>query len=113
MGLDRLFRRKRSNLELEEEIQAHLAMAMREGIERGEDPQAAALAARRDFGNRSLIQETTREMWGCTALTTLWQDVRYALRGMSPMETFAVRVDVRRYRGATSIIARIGLWISW
>ena len=82
MGLDRLFRRQRSNLELEEEIQAHLVMATRDRIERGEDPRAAALAARREFGNRTLIQETTREMWGWSALTTFWQDIRYALRGM-------------------------------
>ena len=82
MGLGRLFRRKRSDLELEEEIQAHLAMATRDRIERGEDPQAAARAARREFGNRTLIQETTREMWGWSTLATLWQDVRYALRGM-------------------------------
>jgi predicted permease len=82
LGLDRLFRRKRSNLELEEEIQAHLAMATRDRIERGEGPQAAALAARREFGNRTLIQEATREMWGWSAPATLWQDVRYALRGM-------------------------------
>ena len=82
MGLGRLFRRKGSNLELEEEIQAHLAMATRERIERGEDPQAAALAALREFGNRTLIQETTRDMWGWSTLATLRQDVRFALRGM-------------------------------
>src|ERR1022692_743310 len=82
MGLDRLFRRQRSNLELEEEIQAHLVMATRDRIEGGEDPHAAALAARREFGNRTLIQETTREMWGWSTLATLWQDIRYALRGM-------------------------------
>ena len=82
LGLDRLFRRKRSDQELDEEIQAHLAMATRDRTELGEDPQAAALAARREFGNRTLIQEITREMWGWSALTTLWQDVRYALRGM-------------------------------
>jgi predicted permease len=82
LGLDRLFRRKRSDQELDEEIQAHLAMATRDRVEQGEDPQAAALAARREFGNRALIQEVTREMWGWTALAALWQDVRYALRGM-------------------------------
>lgn len=82
MGLERLFRRKRRNLELEEEIQAHLAMATRDRIERGEDPQEAALAARREFGNRTFIQEITREMWGWSALEALLQDIRYALRGM-------------------------------
>jgi predicted permease len=82
LGLERLFHRKRSDQELDEEIQAHLAMATHDRIELGEDPQAAALAARREFGNRTLIQEITREMWGWSALATLWQDIRYALRGM-------------------------------
>jgi putative ABC transport system permease protein len=82
LRLDRLFRRKRSDQELDEEIQTHLAMATRDRIERGEAPGTAAVAARREFGNRALIQEITREMWGWSALATLWQDIRYALRGM-------------------------------
>ncbi len=42
-------------------------------------PQAAGLAARREFGNRTLIQEVTREMWGWNLLETLWQYLRYAV----------------------------------
>ena len=74
--------RGRRDRELEEEIQAHLAMAARDRMEQGNTPHAAELAARREFGNRTLVQETTREMWGWNSLETLWQDVRYALRGM-------------------------------
>jgi predicted permease len=74
--------RRRRNRELDEEIQAHLAMAARDRMERGDTPHAAELAARREFGNRTLVQEVTREMWGWNALETLWQDVRYALRMM-------------------------------
>ena len=76
------FSRGRRDDELDEEIQAHLAMAARDRIERGEESRAAELAARREFGNRTLIQEVTREMWRWNSLETLWQDVRYALRGM-------------------------------
>jgi predicted permease len=82
MKLRSVFSRARRERDLEDEIQAHLAMAARDRIERGEDPQTAEQAARREFGNRALIQETTREMWGWSWLTTLWQDARYALRGM-------------------------------
>lgn len=77
-----LFRRGRREQDLEEEIEAHLAMAARERIERGEDPREAGLAARREFGNRTLVQETTRRMWGWSWLCELGQDARYALRGM-------------------------------
>jgi len=74
--------RRRKNRELEEEIAAHLAMAKRDRIERGESPEAAELAARREFGNRTQVQEVTREIWGWTSLERLSQDVRYALRMM-------------------------------
>src|ERR1017187_4576081 len=82
MGPDRLFRRQRSNLELDEEIQAHAAMATHDRIELGEDPRFCALAALGVFGKRTCRRLTTRRMRGWSALTTLWQDIRYALRGM-------------------------------
>src|SRR5271157_2572722 len=77
-----LIARRRRDRELEEEIQAHLAMAARDRIEQGDTPHAAELAARREFGNRTLVQEVTREMWGWNSLERFWQDVRYALRMM-------------------------------
>ena len=77
-----LVSRRCRDQELEEEIQAHLAMAARDRIEQGDAPHAAELAARREFGNRTLVQEVTRQMWGWNSLERLWQDVRYALRGM-------------------------------
>ena len=36
--------------DLDEEIRGHLAISVRERIERGEDPEAARLAALREFG---------------------------------------------------------------
>ena len=90
MRMGRLFGRKRRNEELDAEIQAHLAMAAGDRVERGEDPDEAARAARREFGNRALIQETTREMWGWRALEVLVQDARYALRGMGRSPGFTV-----------------------
>jgi predicted permease len=57
-------------------------MATRDRVEHGDTPHAAELAARREFGNRAMVEEVTREMWGWNSLETLWQDVRYALRGM-------------------------------
>jgi hypothetical protein len=76
------FFRRGSDQELDEEIQAHLAMAKRDRIEAGDTPQAAEHAACVEFGNTTLIKEVTREMWGWTSLDRLAQDVRYALRGM-------------------------------
>ena len=76
------FSRNRRNQELDEEIRAHLAMSSQDRMDRGETAAAARSAARREFGNPTLIQEVTREMWGWNSLETLLQDARFALRMM-------------------------------
>src|SRR5215475_8245787 len=75
-----LWRRQRREDELEEEIQSHLQMAIRDRIERGECAEEAEMAARREFGNVGLIKETTRGMWGWTAARLVIDDMRYGLR---------------------------------
>jgi hypothetical protein len=74
-----LWRRRREE-ELEEEIQSHLQMAIRDRIDRGESADEAELAARREFGNLGLIKETTRGMWGWTQAKLIFDDMRYGLR---------------------------------
>jgi hypothetical protein len=74
--------RRHQQAELEEEIRSHLDMAVRERVERGENPQEAARSARRQFGNTLLVKEVARDMWGWTSLERLWMDVRYGLRLM-------------------------------
>jgi predicted permease len=73
-------KRKRREEELEEEIQSHLQMAIRDRMERGENAEEAESAARREFGNVGLIKETTRGMWGWTNARLLFDDMRYGLR---------------------------------
>jgi predicted permease len=71
---------KDRDADLREEIQSHLAMAIADRIARGETPEAAAAAARRELGNVPQIQEATRDVWGGRWLQQGAQDVRYALR---------------------------------
>jgi predicted permease len=71
---------KDRNDDLRDELKAHLEMAVRDRIERGEDPREAVVAARRELGNISQIQEATRDAWGHRWLERAAQDVRYALR---------------------------------
>src|SRR5215207_7854290 len=66
--------------ELRDEIKSHLDMAIADRIARGETPEAAAAAARRELGNLSQIQEATRDAWGRRWIEHAAQDVRYALR---------------------------------
>ncbi len=75
-----LWRRQRRDEELEEEVQAHLEMAKRDRIERGETDDQAQQSARREFGNVGLVKEVTREMWGWRWLEQLGQDLHYGVR---------------------------------
>jgi putative ABC transport system permease protein len=79
---DWLFHRREREEELDEEVQAHLRMAAQERIEQGETAEQARASAVREFGNVTLVKETTRDMWGFRWLETLLQDLRYGARGL-------------------------------
>lgn len=89
MGFKNWFLWRRRDRDLNDEIEAHLAMAVRDRIERGEDAQAAEFAARREFGNRTLVAEITREKWAWHVTRIVWNDAAYALRGLRRSPGFA------------------------
>jgi predicted permease len=70
----------RRQKDLDNEIQSHLEMAVRDRVDRGESLQHASDAARRELGNAGLIKEVTRDQWGWRWLEDLVQDLRYAAR---------------------------------
>jgi hypothetical protein len=81
--------RARRNAELDEEIRSHLDMAVQDRISRGEDPEEAEYAVRREFGNVIRVKEITREMWGGAWMEHLGQDLRFGLRGLRRAPGFA------------------------
>ena len=83
-----LWRWRRQEAEIEEEIRFHLAEEMEERIAAGMSPEEAHAAARRDFGNVPLIRELTRETWGWGPAERLLQDLRGAFRMMRRSPTF-------------------------
>ena len=87
-----LFRWRRQETELDEELRFHLAEETEERVAAGMSPEDARAAARRDFGNVPLIRELTRETWGWGPAERLLQDIRSAMRGMrrNPGYTCAV-----------------------
>src|SRR5262245_61584865 len=62
------------------ELQDHLDLEAEELGERGQPREDARAAARRLFGNPTVIAEDLREMHGTPHLDRLAQDVRYGLR---------------------------------
>jgi putative ABC transport system permease protein len=75
-----LGRLDRKQADLDDEIRFHLDEEAEEQRAAGLTADEAKLAATRDFGNVSLIRETTREVWGWASLARLIQDVRYGWR---------------------------------
>ena len=78
--LGALFRRRKLADDIGEEIRSHLEMEERENLESGMPPEEARYAALRRFGNVTLSQERSREMWSWNWLETLGQDARYGVR---------------------------------
>jgi len=84
--------RPRRNRELDQEIEAHLRMAIQDRIGRGESPERARLAALQEFGNAALIKETTRDVWGWTSVAQALQDLRAAVRVLTKAPVFSAAV---------------------
>ena len=80
---------RRRDRELDDELQAHLRMAIADRIDRGETPEEAAAAARREFGNVGLVREVARDMWGWGWLERLVRDVQYAFRSLRHNRVYA------------------------
>jgi hypothetical protein len=75
-----LFRREKFDAELEEEMDWDRRMIAQSEIEDGMAPEDASRRAAIQFGNRTLLRETSRDTWGWGPLERCLQDLRYAAR---------------------------------
>jgi predicted permease len=83
--------------DLDEEIRGHLALSIKDRIERGEDPASARLAALKEFGNLTLTRDSMRGVWRHRWLDVagaFGQDVRFALRSLGRAKGLATTVVV-------------------
>jgi len=71
--------------DLDDEIRGHLALCVKERIDRGEDPEAARLAALREFGYIADVRESMRRVWYTRwfdAITALGREMRIGMRSL-------------------------------
>src|SRR5258706_8595939 len=83
--------------DLDDEIRGHLAISIKERIERGEDPASARLAALKEFSNLTLTRDSMRSVWRygwLDAADALGRDLRFALRALLRARGLAATVVV-------------------
>ena len=85
-----LFGRRRRDAELDEELRAHLDLAVEENVQRGMGAQQARTAALREFGGVTQVKEDYRMQRGFPWLATMGQDVRFAVRQLRKSPGFAL-----------------------
>lgn len=66
--------------EFDDEMQSHFDLLTERYLRQGMTPDDAVWAARRQFGNVTLIEENRREMQIFPSVERLWRNVRYAVR---------------------------------
>jgi putative ABC transport system permease protein len=98
--------RRRRDAEIDEELESHLAMAIRDRIERGEPPLEARRHALVEFGSRTLAKEETRSVWTWTALEQLATDLQIGVRVLwrAPMLSLTAIVLIALVIGGNTTI---------
>src|SRR5207248_11658505 len=90
--LKQLFLRRRIYGDLSEEITGHLREKIAELVAGGMPRKEAVAAARREFGNVTLIEEDSRTVWRWPSVEDFFMDLRFGLRllAKSPIFTLVV-----------------------
>jgi predicted permease len=88
--IPQIFRRRKFYEELSEEIRLHIEERTEQLMRDGLSAEEATRAARRAFGNRTLLEERSREVWQWPTLEYIWGDVRFATRQLRKSRGFTI-----------------------
>ncbi len=75
-----LFLQKRDDEEVDADFQAHLDLLVQRYVDQGMSRQDAAIAARRQFGNLTLLKQQQRAQRSFLSPAELWGDLRFGMR---------------------------------
>ena len=92
--LKQLFSRSRFYNDLSDEMQQHLEEKIEELVATGMSKKEATAAARREFGNITLIEEDSRTIWRWPSIESFFADLRYALRTLRKSAGFTITAIV-------------------
>src|ERR1700753_1313839 len=90
--LSRLISRQRRYDDVSVSIQEHLEARTEELIEEGMPPARAAHMARREFGNVTLLEERSREVWQWSKVELAVADLKFVFRRLRKSPAFTVIV---------------------
>jgi putative ABC transport system permease protein len=104
-----LFGRLRADQEINDEIESHLRLLTERYIRQGMSEAEADCAARRQFGNVTLLLEVNRDMRGFRVIDTFMQDLRFGARmiGNNPGFSFVVVITLALAIGVNTAVFTI------
>jgi len=104
--LRNIFRKKRAERDLDDEIRFYIETLTQQGIAAGLSEQEARRAARLELGSVDSVKEAVRDVRTGAMMERIWQDLRYAVRalGNKPGFTTAAVLVLALGLGANSAV---------
>jgi predicted permease len=90
MRIPRIWRRRRRDLELTDDLQSYIELETDAGVSAGLDPETARRQATRKLGNVTRVREDVHDMYSLTPVDAAIADLRYAGRTLRQSRGFLV-----------------------